>query len=417
MNLPVAIGSVVNDRYVIERVLGEGGMGVVVLAKHRVLDQKVAIKFLRRGPAMDRNAVQRFVKEAQAAAKLTSQYVARVHDVAVLGDGTPYIVMEYLEGATLAVLLGHGPLPVRDVTRFALQMCEVLAETHAAQIVHGDLKPENIYIAGAGEARRVKLLDFGVSKIAFEDPTSSAVVMGTPAYMAPEQLDHGLVTPASDIFAFGTVLYEMLTGQPAFGTGSVDDVRKRMDRGPQPIARPDLPPGLEAVVRFCLAVDPARRPHGAVALAAALEPFAPRERAVERINHISVPVMVREAQKAQRSAATVVVAPGRGRGAGTWIAGIAIGVAFAGILLVAGFYVRRVTRKPPPAAAAITAVESAPPPPEPSAAVPPPRASSAPSAEPVPESSASALGSAKAEASAKPKSKKPADGDRFGTRK
>jgi serine/threonine-protein kinase len=272
-----------------------------------------------------------------------------------------------------------------------------------------------------GEARRVKLLDFGVSKIAFEDPTSSAVVMGTPAYMAPEQLDHGHVTAASDIFAFGTVLYEMLSGQLAFGSGSVDDVRDRMGRGPAPIPRPDLPPGLEAVVRHCLQVDPARRPHGAVALAAALEPFAPRERAVERINQISVPVMVREAQKVQRSATTVVVAPGRGRGAGAWIAGVAIGLSMAGILIVAGVYVRRVTRKPPAAAAAVMPVESSAAL-EPSAAIPPPpppppSASIAPSEEAVPDPSASAVASAKPAGSARPKSKKPADVDRFGTRK
>lgn len=409
MNLPVPIGSVVNDRYVVERVLGEGGMGVVVLAKHRVLDQKVAIKFLRRGPATEQNAVQRFVREAQAAAKITSEFVVRVHDVAVLADGTPYIVMEYLEGVTLSVMLGSGQIAVRDALRFATQMCEALAETHAAGIAHGDLKPENVYIAGAGEARRVKLLDFGVSKIAFEDPTSSAVVMGTPAYMAPEQIDQGVVAPRTDIWAFGTVLYEMLSGQLAFGGGSADEVRSQMQRGPAPIVRADLPPGLEPVIRRCLATDPSRRFADALELAKALEPYMPAESSVQRIGQISVPVVTRGVRgNARRHAATVVVND-RKRGYGAWILAGLAAVAIAGLVLILMAVRHRGSRgayvpasAPPPVSVAVE-----PPAPPPSASVSTPVVASVVPAKPHPRPAAP-----------RPKTAPPAVGEeRFGTRK
>ncbi len=439
MAVPVSVGSVVAERYRVDGILGSGGMGVVVMATHLVLKQRVAIKFLRPEVLADANAVSRFVREAQAAATVQNEHVVRVQDVAALPDGTPYIVMEYVEGMVLSTLIAsQGRLPVGEAVRYAVQTCEALAATHAAGIVHGDLKPENIYIAGTGGGpRRVKLLDFGISKIALEDAGGarpSDVVMGTPAYMAPEQFEAGSVQARSDIWALGAVLYEMLAGAPPFLGETPDEIRVGVMSEPiAPIGRPDMPPGLEDVIQLCLHKNPEERWGSAAELAAALEEYAPAGSAPQR--HVSLPPAA-NVRTSQKFVPTVVLSNRQKTGYGTW-AFAAIGMAIVALVLMlvgATHHFRNaplpIDLQPAAVAAAPAAVPDepastasaspAPPPAEPvmaiataapstSIAADPPKRT--PGRRPKPRNGARTPGTADAPQTP------PDDGDRFGTRK
>jgi eukaryotic-like serine/threonine-protein kinase len=188
MSAPVQIGDVLAGKYRIERVLGAGGMGVVVAATHLRLEQLVAIKFLLPAALESEDVVARFAREARAASRIQSEHVARVIDVGELEDGLPYMVMEYLEGSDLAgILADAGPLPIETTVDYLLQACEALAEAHAAGIVHRDLKPANLFLAARADGTSiVKVLDFGISKAASDAAataarlTGTAVIMGSP---------------------------------------------------------------------------------------------------------------------------------------------------------------------------------------------------------------------------------------------
>ncbi|HEY2515935.1 MAG TPA: serine/threonine-protein kinase [Polyangiaceae bacterium] len=282
---PVAAGDVLAGKYRVERVIGAGGMGVVVAARHLQLDQLVALKFVVQSVLDETMATERFLREARAAVKLKSEHVAKVMDVGTLENGAPFMVMEYLEGSDLsAVIEREAPLPVEMATDFLIQACEALSEAHAHGIVHRDLKPQNLFLTkGVGGAHLVKVLDFGISKIrqpaGAQNLTQTTTVMGSPLYMAPEQMRSARhVDHRTDIWALGVVLHEMLTKKLPFEAESMTELALKIVQDPLvPIEhlRPDLPPELAAVVHRCLEKDLNRRFADAGELAEALEPFAP----------------------------------------------------------------------------------------------------------------------------------------------
>jgi len=284
---PVAEGEVVAGKYKIERLLGQGGMGVVVAAMHIHLRQRVAIKFLL--PDAEKDLVTRFMREARASAKLKSEHVARVMDVAELSEAlgrAPYMVMEYLDGSDLSrVLRKRGALPVEDAVDYLLQACEAIAEAHSVGIIHRDLKPANLFLTKAADGSAcVKVLDFGISKdtsdpIGDEDEqlTRTTAVLGSPYYMAPEQMRSTRTVDArADIWSIGVILYQLVTKVVPFkAPGFVelalmvvnDEPRKPTEH------RPDLPPALEAAILRALRKNPAERFATVAELAAAIAPF------------------------------------------------------------------------------------------------------------------------------------------------
>ncbi len=276
-------GQILAGKYLVEQVLGIGGMGVVVAAKHIQLDQKVAIKYLLPAALLNPEVVERFAREARAAAKIRGEHVARVIDVGQFDDGAPYMIMEHLEGHDLAKRLElHGPLPVEDAVRYLLETCEALAEAHSAKIVHRDLKPSNMFLATQPDKSTIiKVLDFGISKTG-DAPTAAltktSALMGTCFYMSPEQLTNPKgVDHRSDIWSLGVILYELLTGRPPFLGESIPEIIGAiLSNQPEPLAakRTDLPAGLDAVIAKCMQMKPAERLQSVAALAAALGPFA-----------------------------------------------------------------------------------------------------------------------------------------------
>ncbi|WP_437877315.1 serine/threonine-protein kinase [Sorangium sp. So ce513] len=281
MNAPVVEGDVIAGRYRVDRVLGRGGMGMVVAASHLVLPHRVAIKLLvsADNPAL----VQRFLREARAAARLEGEHVVRVLDVGELGSGIPYIVMEYLEGEDLSdVLRARGPLGVTEAADYVLQACVAMAEAHAAGIVHRDLKPANLFLTTRpGGAKLIKVLDFGISKELRDGGvalTRTWEMLGSPVYMPPEQMRSSRSVDArSDIWALGAILYRLLTGQPPFEAPALAELMLLVATAepvPPSALRSDLPPGLERVILHCLQKDPAHRPQTVAELAFALVPFA-----------------------------------------------------------------------------------------------------------------------------------------------
>jgi eukaryotic-like serine/threonine-protein kinase len=278
---PFPPGTVVAGKYRVEKLLGEGGMGWVVVATHLQLEQRVALKFMRASTAAEHpDSVARFVREARAAARIQSEHVARVFDVGTLDNGSPYLVMEYLEGRDLEALVrAKRHLPVEEVIDYAIQACEGLAEAHAAGIVHRDLKPANLFLARKSDGTmRVKLLDFGISKLlaapgsggVSSSMTSTQALMGSPLYMSPEQLRSSKnVDRRTDIWSMGIILYELLGGRSPFDSETLPEVCARiMTEPPPPLT--GVAKGLAAVVMRCLAKDPKDRFADVAQLAKAL---------------------------------------------------------------------------------------------------------------------------------------------------
>ncbi|HEX5493681.1 MAG TPA: serine/threonine-protein kinase [Mycobacteriales bacterium] len=272
-------GRVINGRYELaELPVGTGGMGEVWLGRDTKLDREVAVKFIRypggvRDPELDR----RFVRESRITARLEHPGVPAVYDVGT-HEGRPYLVMQRIGGISVADLVAeHGPLPLGWAAAIAAQVCAVLSVAHAASLVHRDLKPSNLMLEPPGS---VKVLDFGlavaldlaeVSRI-----TSTGQTLGTPAYMAPEQVLAAMSAPASDFYALGCTLHEMLTGSPLFtGPTAYAVMSKQVDEPPRPVGqlRADVPVDLERLIDALLAKKPEDRPADAGAIYRRLLPF------------------------------------------------------------------------------------------------------------------------------------------------
>jgi serine/threonine-protein kinase len=279
-------GDVLAGKYEVRRVLGAGGMGVVVEAWHRHLDERVALKLMRGGRAPDEQALGRFTREARATFKIHSAHAAKIFDVGTIDDGSPYMVMEYLEGADLQQLLERrGRLPVQESVDYVLQACEAIAEAHAHGIVHRDIKPENLFLAERPDGIPIiKVLDFGISKMIRATTsargrslTAADCVMGSPYYMAPEQwgsardADH-----KADQWALGVVLFELLAGEPPFAAPDLATLSGLILHGAPPRLtdlRDDVPDKLECVILRCLAKAPGDRHESTATLALELGRF------------------------------------------------------------------------------------------------------------------------------------------------
>ncbi|WP_438019357.1 serine/threonine-protein kinase [Sorangium sp. So ce315] len=292
------VGDIIGGKYRVERVLGRGGMGLVVSAHHVSLRHRVALKFLLPEGRTTPGAVERFFREAQAAAAIASEHIARVIDVGHAGEELPYFVMEYLNGIDLEALVERrGPLPAEQAVSYVIEACEAIAEAHALGIVHRDLKPGNLFLASRKDGSTlIKVLDFGISKAsdagvfgADAKLTTSSVVLGSPRYMSPEHIRTPRAVDArSDIWALGMTLYQLLTGRLPFETESVSALFVSIVTDPPvpPRAhRPEIPVELEYIILMCLEKNPARRPQTVAELVALLEPLGsePARRMAARI--------------------------------------------------------------------------------------------------------------------------------------
>ncbi|HEY1556813.1 MAG TPA: serine/threonine-protein kinase [Kofleriaceae bacterium] len=263
-------------RYRLARVLGEGGMGCVYLAVQPAIGSRVAIKVLSEPSARNAELLDRFFAEARAVNLIRHEHIVGVLDLAKLPDGRPYIVMEFVDGQTLAQVMRRGLPPLGGVAQVMGEVLGALAAAHAIGIVHRDLKPDNVIVTVEGHA---KVLDFGIAKLApglssMSPRTQTGALMGTPAYMAPEQISGAAnVDARSDIYAAGVVLFEAATGRPPFAGATLYDLMRAHLEATPPAPRslrPDLPPELEGVILTALAKLPAQRFQSAAAMAQAL---------------------------------------------------------------------------------------------------------------------------------------------------
>jgi serine/threonine-protein kinase len=313
-------GEIVGGKYRIERVLGEGGMGVVVSATHVHLDERVALKFLLPEVLNNPEAVARFGREARAAVKIKSEHVARVTDVGSLESGAPFMVMEFLTGADLSARLrDHGRLEIAEAVELVLQACEALAEAHALGIVHRDLKPANLFLTHRPDgSASIKVLDFGISKAtgAGMSMTRTSAVMGSPLYMSPEQMTSARdVDVRTDVWAVGVILYELISGRVPFEGSSLPHLFSVILQQPPPSLvglRPDVPRELETVIFRCLEKDRNQRFSNIAELAGSLQPFAPEtsRRSVERVSRVLGVQPPLAQSRASITGATPVIAGG-----------------------------------------------------------------------------------------------------------
>ncbi len=289
----VAVGDVIAGKFRVDRVLGAGGMGVVVEARDIDLDERVAIKLLLPAALERPDLVARFRREARAAVKIKSEHIAQVIDVGSREDGSPFIVMEYLEGYDLSKpIRKNARLPIRTAVDYIMQACEALAEAHALGIVHRDIKPPNLFLTlRADGSPCIKVLDFGISKVigGIDTPegvevteatlTQTSVVLGSPRYMAPEQISKPKSVDArADIWGIGTTFYRIVTGTAPYDGSTLPEIFAAIlmnPNGPAPIHQhcPDAPPELDGVIRRCMRIQPAERWANIGDLAAALAPF------------------------------------------------------------------------------------------------------------------------------------------------
>ncbi len=274
----VRIGQVFLGKYRVEAVIGQGGMGVVCEVTHLQLNQRLAMKMLREDVLVDPEAVERFMREAQAAAKLKSEYVAKVTDVGALESGAPYMVMEYLEGHDLGALIDQrGTLQAPWTCDLMLQTAEALSEAHSLGIVHRDIKPTNLFVTWRPDGTAlIKVLDFGISKTTLGTDmhlTQTQSLLGTPAYMSPEQMRSArLVDARTDIWSLGSVMYELLEGRKPFEAESFSEMCVKVAVDP-PSVMSLTPRQLQPVVLRCLAKTPEQRYQTMAEFARDLVPF------------------------------------------------------------------------------------------------------------------------------------------------
>ena len=273
-------GAVIHDRYRVLGVIGSGGMGEVYEAEHVRLGTRVAIKVLR--TAGDESASRQLLREARLTARLVSDEIVRVFDSDVLADGSPYVVMERLFGEDLGRLLARETqLPVQRALQIALQVCDGLADLHAAGIVHRDLKPANVFVLRPrGNSSRCKLLDLGIARSLSGDTTRSTLLAGSVRYMAPELLSNATqVTELTDVYAAAAILYQCLTGTVPHPGETMEvvmhDILNRPVR-PAIELRPELSNSLSSLISSALTRDVTRRPQSAMAFGMALARFLVR---------------------------------------------------------------------------------------------------------------------------------------------
>jgi len=289
-----------DDKYRIESLLAIGGMGAVYVGTHTKLRKRVAIKILN--PSLSSaQMIERFHREAITASQIGHEGIAQVTDLGTSAAGEPFLVMEYLEGESLAGRLqASGPLPVEVACELGCAILSPLAAAHQAGIVHRDLKPDNVFLVRQSRGEMVKLLDFGISRAAMLEGefrlTTTGLVLGTPYYMSPEQARGDTdITPASDIYAFGVILYEMLVGQVPIRGDNYNQLMYRVMTGEyvRPTQRrPDLAPQLEQLIVAAMAIEPAHRPRSAAELEHALLAFCRpsfRDHTIERVSGASLP--------------------------------------------------------------------------------------------------------------------------------
>lgn len=288
--MPFAIGEVIAGKYAITELLGVGGVGFVVAAMHAELGQKVALKFLKPDMLANSQVSGRFAQEALAAVRIKSEHVARVFDVGSLDDGSPFIVMEFLEGRDLFdVITQDGPQPIRRAVDYVLQACEALADAHSCGVVHRDIKPENLFLVKRSEGMEViKVLDFGISKLGLTGSVYQSKVplvrtmlpVGSPVYMSPEQIRASKdLDQRTDIWSIGCVLHELLTGMAAFDAPSLTQLSAAILEQHPPLpseCQPGIPSELDAIVKKCLAKNPNERFQNIAELATVLYPYGPR---------------------------------------------------------------------------------------------------------------------------------------------
>jgi eukaryotic-like serine/threonine-protein kinase len=285
----LTLGTRLGGKYVVEAPIAEGGMSLVVLARDMSMDERVAVKLLKAEHRLQTDVLARFVREAKTIRRLQSERCVKVHDVGMDVAHGPFMVMEYLEGRNLRVLLDDvGRIPARRACELAIQVCEALAAAHTNDCIHRDIKPDNIMLLSRGEIDEVRVLDFGISKhtltgsVLNQDISliKTISLMGSPAYMSPEQMRSTALTDfRTDIWSLGAMLFEMLAGRPPFVSDSITQLCSMVisDEPPSLVALDEtIPPELARVVEKCLRKNPAERFHNVGELAVALLPFAPR---------------------------------------------------------------------------------------------------------------------------------------------
>ena len=292
----MAVGRVLSGRYQIEELLGSGGMATVWRGRDLRLGRPVAVKVLTGAWLRDPIAVQRFEREARTAARLAHPNVVGVHDVGVDSD-SHYLVMEYVEGETVAAMLDSRPLSVAQTVAIVMQVCDGLAAAHSAGIVHRDVKPANVILTPTGVA---KICDFGIARVlmgsADTSLTGAAFAMGSSKYMAPEQAYGEDLDARTDLYALGCTMYAMLTGAAPFsGDNAVEVLHRHLTEPPAPLRqhRADVPPLLEALIAQLLAKDPADRPVDAAEVKARLMalPQDPTTAAIPLSTEATVPTV------------------------------------------------------------------------------------------------------------------------------
>ncbi len=264
----IDVGTLIADTYKVTRLLGRGGMGQVWEAEHlRLPGKRVAIKVLHADISHDPDSVARFRREAEIASRLGHPHIVGVHDFNTLPSGKPYLVLDYLEGDSLDARMQAGPMAVEETLEIAVQVASALRAAHREQVIHRDLKPQNVFLARSPDGSEVaKVLDFGISKIRGSTTvkTHGSVILGTPQYMAPEQAvgNHDAVDATTDVFALGVMIYEMLSGRPPFVGQTIPEVVfKIVYEEPVPLAQvmPNLPENVTAGIHKALAKKQSER--------------------------------------------------------------------------------------------------------------------------------------------------------------